>query len=104
AEDGIRDATVTGVQTCALPILTQKMIDNLRLSIYWKRGVDLRPAKSSKLLNARVDRINPYATALAAELPPRYEWSYDLSVSSAEIGRASCRERLQLSEAAAETT
>src|SRR6266852_8991701 len=26
AEDGIRDATVTGVQTCALPIFDQKMI------------------------------------------------------------------------------
>ena len=65
--------------------MTQTMVENLRLSIYWKHGVDLRLAKSSKLLNARVDRINPYATALAAELPPRYEWSYDLSVSSAGV-------------------
>jgi hypothetical protein len=65
--------------------MTQTMVDNLRLSIYWKHGVNLRPAKDSKLLNARVDHINPYATALAAELPPRYEWSYDLSVSSAGV-------------------
>src|SRR5207245_7537169 len=27
AEDGIRDATVTGVQTCALPILTSRQRD-----------------------------------------------------------------------------
>jgi hypothetical protein len=76
----------TGVQQVGTrATMTQKMIDNLRLSIYWKHGVDLRPAKNSKLLNARVDRINPYAMALAAELPPRYEWSYDLSVSSAGV-------------------
>jgi len=65
--------------------MTQTMVDSLRLSIYWKHGVDLRPARNSKLLNARVDHINPYATALAAELPPRYEWSYDASVSSAGV-------------------
>src|SRR2546430_12229632 len=33
AEDGIRDLTVTGVQTCALPI--------------WRAGVDLAPSKTS---------------------------------------------------------
>ena len=76
----------TGVQQVGTrATMTQKMIDNLRLSIYWKHGVDLHPAKNTKLLNARVDRINPYATALAAELSPRYEWSYDLSVSSAGV-------------------
>jgi hypothetical protein len=76
----------TGVQQVGTRVyMNQTMVDNLRLSIYWKHGVDLRPAKNTKLLNARVDRINPYATALAAELPPRYEWSYDLSVSSAGV-------------------
>src|SRR5207245_6507123 len=30
AEDGIRDATVTGVQTCALPILTDRFFPALR--------------------------------------------------------------------------
>jgi hypothetical protein len=62
--------------------MTQEMMQNLRLSIYWKHGVDLRPVKNTKLLDARVDRINPYTTALAAELPRRYEWSYELSVPS----------------------
>ncbi len=83
----IRDQScVAGVQQVGTrSYMTQTMMDNLRLSIYWKHGVDLRPAKNSKLLNARVDHINPYATTLAAELPPRYEWSYDLSVSSAGV-------------------
>jgi hypothetical protein len=60
--------------------LTQEMMKSLHLSIYWKHGVDLRAVKNIKLLGTRVDRINPYATALAAELPHRYEWSYELSV------------------------
>jgi hypothetical protein len=83
----IRDQScLAGVQQVGTrSYMTQTMMDNLRLSIYWKHGVDLHPAKNSELLNARVDHINPYATALAAELPPRYEWSYDLSVSSAGV-------------------
>src|SRR2546430_3941014 len=32
AEDGIRDLTVTGVQTCALPIFTRRLDPRLRLS------------------------------------------------------------------------
>jgi hypothetical protein len=65
--------------------LTQEMMKTLRLSIYWKHGVDLHAVKNIKELNARVDRINPYATALAAELPRRYEWSYELAVQSAGV-------------------
>src|SRR2546427_3592809 len=36
AEDGIRDLTVTGVQTCALPISIQYMRKNL--GPYWRRN------------------------------------------------------------------
>jgi hypothetical protein len=62
--------------------LTQKMIEDLRLSIYWKHGVELHPAKGIKEINSRVDRIQPYAASLAAELPARYQWSYELAVPS----------------------
>jgi len=65
--------------------LTQEMMDSLRLSIYWKRGVDLRAVKNIRVLSARVDRIQPYAASLAEELPRRYEWSYELSVPSAGV-------------------
>jgi hypothetical protein len=65
--------------------LTQKMLSDLRLSIYWKHGVELQPAKGAKEIDARVDRIKPYAASLAAELPPRYEWSYELMVPSAGV-------------------
>src|SRR5205085_6867745 len=33
AEDGIRDLTVTGVQTCALPIYPGRMVDVISLSL-----------------------------------------------------------------------
>jgi hypothetical protein len=82
----IRDESCpTGVQQVGTrAYMTQKMIHDLRLSIYWKHGVDLRAA-NAKLLDARVDCIDPYATALAAELPRRYEWSYELVVPGAGV-------------------
>lgn len=72
-------------QVGARMYMTQKMIDELGLSIYWKHGVDLKPAKGVKEISARVDRIPPYATALTAELPPRYEWSFEMEVPSASV-------------------
>src|SRR6266542_5646187 len=38
AEDGIRDATVTGVQTCALPILTFASSARLVRPDWWRRA------------------------------------------------------------------
>lgn len=65
--------------------MTQKMIDDVRLSIYWKHGVELRAVKNVKEVDSRVDRIEPYAASLAADLPARYEWSYELVVPSAGV-------------------
>lgn len=82
----IRDFCPAEVQEMGTrPYLTQNMVDDLRLSIYWKHGVDMRPIKNIKKLDARVDRIQPYATSLAAELPRRYEWSYELAIPSAGV-------------------
>jgi hypothetical protein len=82
----IRDFCPAEVQQMGTrPFLTQKMVDDLQLSIYWKHGVDLTPVQGAKEINARVDRIPPYATSLAAELSPRYEWSYELVVPSAGV-------------------
>ena len=67
------------------PYLTEKMLAELRLSMYWKHGVVLSPVKGAQELNSRVDRIEPYATSLAAELPARYEWSYQFVVPSAGV-------------------
>jgi len=67
------------------PYLTVKMIEELRLSLYWKHGVDLSPVKGVREVNSRVDRIQPYAASLAADLPARYEWSYQFVVPSAGV-------------------
>lgn len=65
--------------------MTQKMIDDLRLSVYWKHGVELRPVKGAKEIASHVDRIQPYATSLAADLPARYEWTFEFTVPSAGV-------------------
>ena len=65
--------------------LTQKMIDELQLSLYWKHGVDLKPVKDAKEIASHVDRIQPYARSLAAELPARYEWTFEFAVPSVGV-------------------
>src|SRR5207248_8557297 len=64
AEDGIRDRTVTGVQTCALPICRRP---------HTRREARSRPAPAPRPQRARSRR------------------------TPAEIGRASCRERVESS-------
>jgi hypothetical protein len=83
----IRDEPCTlGLEKAAESVyLTQEMMESMRLSLYWKHGVDLQPVKNARELHARVDRIVPYATSLAAELPRRYEWSFQLAVPSAGV-------------------
>src|SRR5689334_23768941 len=81
AEDGIRDGTVTGVQTCALPIWW--IPARLRKSKKWLSAIAATSQKmvwsfpSSPLINTPV------------------AWSR-IQKSSREIGRASCRERVDL--------
>ena len=65
--------------------LTREMMSRLQLSIYWKHGVDLRLVKDVKEVETRVERIVPFARSLAAELPVRFEWSYQLLVPSARV-------------------
>jgi hypothetical protein len=65
--------------------LTREMVSHLQLMIYWKRGLDLRPVKNVTEVEARVERVSPYAATLAADLPPRFQWSYQLLVPSAGV-------------------
>ncbi len=65
--------------------LTREMVGSMQLSLYWKHGVELRQVKNIREVRASVERIAPYATARAAELPPRLQWSYQLLVSSAGV-------------------
>lgn len=65
--------------------LTREMMSKLRLSLFWKRGVELRPIDDFKVTFFDVKPIPPYATELAAELPERLQWSYELDIGSAGV-------------------
>src|SRR5689334_24660621 len=86
AEDGIRVGTVTGVQTCALPISYDRaLLDRARdraprrLVEYWAHEASLIPPTTWPLLDFRMRRAREDA------------WGGMRRV--AQIGRASCRER-----------
>jgi len=65
--------------------LTREMMSAMRLFLYWKKGVDLRPVQGSKKISSSVEAVVPYAKGLEGELPKRFEWSWELEVSSAGV-------------------
>src|SRR5205823_7631630 len=94
-EDGIRDKLVTGVQTCALPILHEPEIDSAAVHVEIKllalrdRPISLgHNPRRRVLLEASVERH-----ALAPVLDVAVEIVV-MNLSEAQIGRASCRERV----------
>src|SRR5207245_4644749 len=92
AADCIRDATVTGVQTCALPIYPvpfkrREQVINLlrRMHLRRKNIVDLVIEQVAPLF-AHVDELTYLVVFFFNRQRQRFlPWS--------EIGRASCRER-----------
>src|SRR5690606_40158386 len=80
AEDGIRDFHVTGVQTCALPI-SWIVMQEVPTCCHWVSG-----APVSRSISRRYWRIRKYSGMAS---PAFSGHSY------AEIGRASCRERVE---------
>src|SRR5690606_39704424 len=80
AEDGIRDFHVTGVQTCALPILLVTAVPSVQ------KGVE-----------AAIERMRDYRP----EIQPPITFEAWLVTGTAEIGRASCRERVEIAVVAA---
>src|SRR5437762_12552091 len=81
AEDGIRDTSVTGVQTCALPICLYT-------------GCATRFTRSAPLHS-----LSPMPPGAAAAAPPG---SRPPPRPARQIGRASCRERAKTAERAVE--
>ncbi|MEQ1473520.1 MAG: hypothetical protein ABLQ96_06850, partial [Candidatus Acidiferrum sp.] len=65
--------------------LTRAMMSKLHLSLFWKRGVDLRPVEGFKLAHFSISAIPPYAKELANELPERLQWNYELDVPSSGV-------------------
>src|SRR5207245_7051908 len=85
AEDGIRDATVTGVQTCALPISEEYP------EAHQREGG--REAHHDHDHDEREHQESKGGIAHVFMSPPIPRWRAVSSISCAQIGRASCRER-----------
>src|SRR5438132_7047797 len=88
AEDGIRDHCVTGVQTCALPILVEAVEDHQSAIREYEAG------HLAHVLSA----LNGLAGSRKRILPESLMTLSDRRRS--KIGRASCRERVEISGAA----
>src|SRR5690606_39505429 len=93
--DGIRDFHVTGVQTCALPILAAAGI-----VVGWPLASTLAMATVPAAHGAVFNGLLPLTTAAFAawrtgERPSAAFWAWALAGAALvmEIGRASCRER-----------
>src|SRR5205085_4549317 len=94
AEDGIRDLTVTGVQTCALPIWPQnvQLVSNVPPAAEWfpknrsaiTTGIESARDASRKSARSRRPVKNASALSMGVALMPT------------KIGRASCRERVEI--------
>jgi hypothetical protein len=65
--------------------LTQALLNSMSLSLYWKHGIELRPAGKVSDAHLYVNRIVPYAAESAADLPERFEWFYRMNLPSAGV-------------------
>jgi hypothetical protein len=80
-------------QTCPPPpqgdnapkYLTRAMMSSLHLYLYWKRGVELRPAGNVERTVFVVRELIPKAAAEAHGLPEKLEWTYEYIVPSAGV-------------------
>ena len=61
--------------------LTDEMIRTLRLSFYWKRGLELRPAKGVEPKGVDVNPLPNYYQG-PDPAPQKYEWLLDFDVPS----------------------
>src|SRR5206468_7714814 len=94
AEDGIRDLIVTGVQTCALPIFRHRCAwqhscttAGMKGSVKCRRTTQKQRQEQSFLWRTRKNvRIRPLDKKDQRKVP---------NVNRAQIGRASCRERVE---------
>src|SRR5690606_39992498 len=94
AEDGIRVFHVTGVQTCALPIwcsAARVVPPRARLFAGGARGIVRLVV--GKTVGARAAAIGRAAGGRQVDAPPRVLGAQHAR-ARAEIGRASCRERV----------
>src|SRR5690606_39543680 len=98
AEDGIRDFHVTGVQTCALPIFQSdsspiKLIQQFTMEILndLQNGDEYAHFQMLMTQAATIEDPSPQIKQLKKQ-------SEAMLLQTTQIGRASCRERVKISE------
>src|SRR5687767_15712956 len=88
AEDGIRDKLVTGVQTCALPISHIRMVTPPRQTPVSMKSPGTPFVSTSSTQNWTLSRhLKPTIVCIG---------SRTALTKSSQIGRASCRERVEV--------
>src|SRR5207249_7919648 len=93
AEDGIRDRNVTGVQTCALPI-SGPIFANIVLADEVNRA-------TPKTQSALLEGMQEHTVSVGDRTRPLPDPFFVLATQNPlemEIGRASCRERVEISD------
>jgi len=58
------------------PPLTKEYLGRLRLRMYWKRGVELRPAARFADPVLHIRKLEPNIKPTEDDLAPRYEWNF----------------------------
>src|SRR5207244_8657878 len=92
AEDGIRADLVTGVQTCALPISSKLRSQESPASVAERQEAEERYKRMSAEIEDLKTTIQSYQQRLSEQREEIRK----------EIGRASCRERLENTDGAGE--
>src|SRR5207253_6090492 len=100
AEDGIRDGHVTGVQTCALPIYYKAAKASRVPHLDWESNIQAGIQDAQSALGSS---YAPPPKSCTVQLRRRIlGWRKTvLPKARSKIGRASCRERVKISEGAA---
>src|SRR5207245_5546645 len=88
AEDGIRDATVTGVQTCALPILEKS---DVHIVARIGKVVGIAAVEGDIRLRGK-HQAHIGISFVAVKIEDAALKERDRVAAQSEIGRASCRE------------
>src|SRR5690606_41186897 len=98
AEDGIRDFHVTGVQTCALPIFIRgceySLFQNPNIAAAKNTLFSLNFGKQNV---SNIGKIN--IPQMSDKLPVRKLENWNFKIWSFKIGRASCREIIEIDAA-----
>jgi len=67
------------------PALTPEMLATLKLRLFWKASLEMRPVHNAKITETETRPLEPYASDAKKELPQRYEWFYAMTVPSAGV-------------------